>query len=563
MWYNMRYRKERGEGLKKGKSRRKLLIQVSLIIVPVFVLMTAAVVWVVYTSSVNSYLRAQERQTRDIMDEAMFSIYMTGNERLGIEDNVKEWFIEAFQNTPLDGSIEMTDEERIEYFEYMEQVDEDLYKWYVEMPDKYRVYVIKDALASCSYIFKNTKMNGGFDSLVFVSSDSPDKMRIVIDLNEERHESELGKWFELDPSSHKALSGALENGGEMVFEKTGDYLADGSYYIGYFPVTVGDKVRGAFGIVYKWDEMRQSVIHTTINAMVIIIIGMLLLMTALIVYLYRRAIKPVTLIQRSLIDYTDDKDTPEIVKRMYGIKADNELGDLADIISDMALEIDLYSKENTRIAVERERAQREAYEAKVAVMASQIRPHFMYNALTSIAMMCQIDPEKAQEATINFAKYLRGNMDSLKQTKPVPFDTELDHLKKYLYIEKLRFGKKLNIVYDIQTTNFKVPMLSVQPLVENAVKHGVGMKKKGGTVTISTSETDKAFIIKVADDGVGFDVNAPRADDGRSHVGMENTRSRLRDMCGAEIITESTVDVGTTATIILPKEEQDNENTVS
>ncbi len=122
-----------------------------------------------------------------------------------------------------------------------------------------------------------------------------------------------------------------------------------------------------------------------------------------------------------------------------------EFGYLSDAIADFAIDIDLYNRENTRIAVEKERTEKELYEAKVSVMVSQIRPHFMYNALTSISMMCTIDPETAQEATDIFAKYLRENMDSLKQTKPVPFEIELGHLKKYLYIEKLRFGKKLNV----------------------------------------------------------------------------------------------------------------------
>lgn len=207
--------------------------------------------------------------------------------------------------------------------------------------------------------------------------------------------------------------------------------------------------------------------------------------------------------------------------------------------------------------------QKELYEAKVSVMVSQIQPHFMYNALTSIAMMCTIDPETAQEATVTFAKYLRGNMDSLKQTKPVPFSQELEHLKKYLYIEKLRFGKKLNIEYDIQTTDFTLPQLSIQPLVENAVKHGVGMKKKGGTVTIATRETESAYEVIISDDGVGFDTTAEKKDDGRSHVGMENTHRRLKEMCGGEVKIESVVGEGTVATVVLPKEGQNHEDTVS
>ena len=212
-------------------------------------------------------------------------------------------------------------------------------------------------------------------------------------------------------------------------------------------------------------------------------------------------------------------------------------------------------------AIRYQQVQKELYEAKVSVMISQIQPHFMYNALTSIAMMCQIDPDTAQEATVTFADYLRGNMDSLKQTKPVPFETELEHLKKYLYIEKLRFANLLNIEYDIQTTGFYLPLLSIQPLVENAVKHGVGMKEDGGTVKISTRETETSYEVVIEDDGVGFDVNEQK-DDGRSHVGMENTKKRLHDMCGAQVVITSVIGEGTTARVILPKEEQPNENTV-
>ena len=88
----------------------------------------------------------------------------------------------------------------------------------------------------------------------------------------------------------------------------------------------------------------------------------------------------------------------------------------------------------------------------------------------------------------------------------------------------------LNVEYDIQTEDFQLPLLSIQPLVENAVKHGVGMKEDGGTVTIATKETDTAFEVIVTDDGVGFDQNAPKADDGKSHIGMENTKKRLHDI---------------------------------
>ena len=203
--------------------------------------------------------------------------------------------------------------------------------------------------------------------------------------------------------------------------------------------------------------------------------------------------------------------------------------------------------------------QRELYESRVKIMVSQIQPHFLYNSLSSIAMMCTIDPETAQEATVTFADYLRGNMDSLKQNKPVPFTQELEHLKKYLYIEKLRFGKKLNIEYDIQAEDFVIPQLSIQPLAENAVKHGISKKRGGGTLTIATRETEDSYQVIVSDNGKGFDVNEVK-DDGRSHVGMENVKRRLHDMVGGKVNIVSVIGEGTVATVTLPKEEQNREN---
>ena len=106
--------------------------------------------------------------------------------------------------------------------------------------------------------------------------------------------------------------------------------------------------------------------------------------------------------------------------------------------------------------------------------------------------------------------------------------------------------------------SFEIPLLSVQPLVENAVKHGVGMKEDGGTVTIATRETDENFEIIVSDDGVGFDTSEVK-NDGRSHVGMENTKRRLKDMCNADVVITSVIGEGTTARIIIPKTKQETE----
>lgn len=198
--------------------------------------------------------------------------------------------------------------------------------------------------------------------------------------------------------------------------------------------------------------------------------------------------------------------------------------------------------------------QNEMLQMRVSIMVSQIQPHFLYNSLTSIAQLCEKNPSKAKKATIEFSEYLRRNMNSLKEQTPVPFESELKHLETYLSLEKMRFGDELNVEYDIETTDFLIPSLTVQPLVENAVKHGVGMKDDGGTVTIATKEFEDRYEVIVSDDGVGFDTSK-KPNDGRTHVGMENVRNRLKTMCNAVLNIESTVGKGTVATIKIPKEE--------
>lgn len=205
-----------------------------------------------------------------------------------------------------------------------------------------------------------------------------------------------------------------------------------------------------------------------------------------------------------------------------------------------------------------EKVQSELLKSRVTIMISQIQPHFLYNSLTSIAQLCEKDPKRAKTATIDFANYLRGNMNSIKDEHPVPFETELSHLKTYLSLEKMRFGDDLNIVYDIGVTDFTIPSLTVQPLVENAVKHGVGMKEDGGTVTISTKEYDDRYEVVVSDDGVGFDTTKPNPDTSRTHLGIENIKERISTMCNGDVTIESEAGKGTVSTIKIFKDTKED-----
>lgn len=197
---------------------------------------------------------------------------------------------------------------------------------------------------------------------------------------------------------------------------------------------------------------------------------------------------------------------------------------------------------------------RELTEQKMQIMISQIQPHFLYNTLTAIHQLCDIDVRLAQKIILDFSVYLRNNMDAIKTTAPIPFEQELAHTKTYLQIELLRFDDILDVEYDIQVTEFEIPALTLQPLVENAVKYGIRSREEGGCVTISTKEEQDKIFITVHDDGMGFDVNEKK-EDGRTHVGLENTRKRLQLMMNADLVIDSQIGVGTTVTIIVEKKD--------
>ena len=542
--------------------RQRLLIQITAIVLPLFALMTAAVIYIVYSSTVNGFLEAQNDHIKEIMPGIRDQFVFLDEEK---DSREKLWFLDQLKKADFDYSKELTDEQVEKMVVYEDEPNSLTYEWYRDMPDDIRLLFLQSYFYSLSDSVAYKTENADLQSIFLMDLRQDSQGLVLFDYNKIASPRKVGEYFDLDLSDHPVLQKMIESKStEIEFEKAADFPCEGNNYIGYKSVIIDGEVMAVIGVTYKWDAFRSSLTGTIQKALLIIICGIGIVMAVLLVFLYRKTIKPVSMIHNAVLDYTGDKDSARIVAKMYRITVKNELGYLSDAISDLALEIDHYTKENMRIAGEQERTQKELYEAKVQIMVSQIRPHFMYNALTSIAMMCELDPKTAKEATITFAKYLRSNMDSLKQTRPVPFEKELDHLKKYLYIEKLRFDDLLNIEYDIQATNFELPMLSIQPLVENAVKHGVGMKDDGGTVRISTRETDDAFEVIIEDDGVGFDVNAPKKDDGRSHVGMENTKRRLKEMCNADIIITSKVGEGTTARVIIPKKEgKANEDTVS
>ena len=191
-------------------------------------------------------------------------------------------------------------------------------------------------------------------------------------------------------------------------------------------------------------------------------------------------------------------------------------------------------------------------EQRIKIMVSQIQPHFLYNTIATIRALCRKNPEQAEQVTEKFGQYLRQNLDSLKNSDLIPVEKEIKHTQIYSDIEMVRF-ENIRVEFDIQDADFSVPALSIQPVVENAIRHGVRIREEG-IVCVRTCFENGCHIITVSDNGIGFDAN--NIDSDGTHIGIENVRWRIERLCDGNVTIESEKDKGTTVTISIPQTEK-------
>ncbi len=192
----------------------------------------------------------------------------------------------------------------------------------------------------------------------------------------------------------------------------------------------------------------------------------------------------------------------------------------------------------------------ELSKSELSLLRQQIRPHFIFNSLSIIKSLIRSNPDKAVEGLENFSDYLRANLDVLKSQELVSFDEELDNIEAYVSLALADESKGVNVVYDIKEKYFRLPPLSIEPLVENAIIHGIA---GGGTVNVSTMSDEESYIVVVADDGVGFDTGGTPQEKKRRGIGVENVRARIEKQCGGSLDIKSDSD-GTVVTVRIPKE---------
>lgn len=223
----------------------------------------------------------------------------------------------------------------------------------------------------------------------------------------------------------------------------------------------------------------------------------------------------------------------------------------AGIISALVILSGTAINKTTDSLEEVDKVKKDLLESRVQLMIHQIQPHFIFNTLNSIQALIDIEPQKASEMLTHFSKYLRTHIDTMEMEEMILFHEELQNIKEYVSIEMMRFPR-LNVIYEIKQDMFLVPALSIQPIVENAIKHGISQKISGGTVWIRGWEEKSYYAIDIEDDGVGFEYDEHQSGK-KAYVGMKNITFRLNTLMNAKVQWRSEPQKGTKVSIQIPK----------
>ena len=194
------------------------------------------------------------------------------------------------------------------------------------------------------------------------------------------------------------------------------------------------------------------------------------------------------------------------------------------------------------------RQQREIARQKASINVLQMRPHFIYNTMMSIYYLCKQDSDKAQQVTLDFTSYLRNNFTAIASEDTIPFCDELEHTRAYLAVEQAQHEDRLFVEFDTPHTQFRLPPLTLQPLVENAIKHGMNPDGDPLHIFVKTRKTKDGSEIIVENDGARYDP----ADDNEPHIALNNIRQRLEMMCKGTLEITPHEEGGTTVKVAIP-----------
>lgn len=194
----------------------------------------------------------------------------------------------------------------------------------------------------------------------------------------------------------------------------------------------------------------------------------------------------------------------------------------------------------------------DAVEERIQLVISQLQPHFIINSLTTAKYLCSENPKYAEMALTKISGYFKNNIDMLQSEDLISVKKELSHAQTYLWLEQLRFGESLRVELSTEDVDFDIPPLTLQPLIENAVKHGVCKNEEGGTVAISVVDEDDFYKIMIKDDGNGFDADKLYREE-FENGSIAVIKKRLSNTLSASLKVTSKIGIGTTVEITIPK----------
>lgn len=358
--------------MKKKKKNRKLLFQMSVIVLPIFVAMIIAVIYSVYDNTVKSFLEAQDPYMEYLLDHTY------ENSLSFISEDELKWYLDFWEENSdaLHTSVSEQEEEALS--DYIEKTDTKpgyiwSAQWMESAPKDMQIIIAKQRYRSIIDSLRFESANKNMERL-FIMDVSPGYEGMVLcEYQLAGLSNKIGyRYDDFKMSQHIVLKDLSKNGTvNNVFERTNDFPEDGSYYICYKPIWVNGELRAVMGMAYNWQDFQVSVYKTLRRALFVSVGGIILALIVLQIMLYRRAVKPVSRIQSIVREYKNNKDSDEVIARMSEIKERNEFGLLSEDIAELAKEIDYYTKQNMKLAGERERVAAELDMAR-RLQASQL-----------------------------------------------------------------------------------------------------------------------------------------------------------------------------------------------
>ena len=350
--------------MKKNKNHR-LLVQVSLVIVPLFLIMIASVSYVVYRSTVDSFLNAQNEYMTETLNQSYDNLVVVKD---GFYFDYWEQHPDlpeaALNNVELSSLQDQFIENGVWSGEWLKQQSEAVQSYCAK-----QMYLLSQTIHDIDTGDKN------YDSLFLIDVNEPNEGFVFLEFSKSESLT-LGDRVELNISDHPALETIVSQTSERIeFEKTSDFFGKGSRYIGYKSIVVDGRVRAVFGLSYNWSDFQDMMSQTLRQALTIGIGGLLVLMLGVLLLLYRLALKPVGRIQKTVREYIETKDSEKVEKALQEVQTNNEIGLLSDNFAELAREIDSYTAENIKLAGEKERVSAELDMAR-NIQASQLPRRF-------------------------------------------------------------------------------------------------------------------------------------------------------------------------------------------